>query len=328
MKALVYTGVKEMEFRDEPDPTLGVGENLISVKSVGICGSDMHAYVGHDDRRPAPLILGHEGAGDVIDGPMKGQRVTINPLATCGTCRDCTTGQEHLCQSRQILSMPPRQGAFAELVKSPSANLVVVPDDVSFDKAALAEPLAVCWHAVRKGSETLSMDIKQAKCLVLGGGAIGVGCALSLIAWGVTDILVVEPNSARAKNIEKIGAYKTTQNVDDEEAEFDLIIDAVGYRATRETASRLVRQGGCVVHVGLGDSNDGLDIRRFTLQEIAFVGTYCYTPQDFKDTCAAIFDGRFGSLDWIETRSLADGIDAFQQLLNGQVASPKIVLNP
>lgn len=328
MKALVYTAVKEMEFRTEPDPVLEHGENLISVKSVGICGSDMHGYVGHDDRRPAPLILGHEAAGDVIEGPMKGQRVTINPLATCGTCRDCTTGYDHLCQSRQILSMPPRQGAFAEFVKSPSANLVVVPDDVPFDKAALAEPLAVCWHAVRKGAEALGIDVADAKCLVIGGGAIGVGCALSLIAWGAKDILVVEPNASRAKNIAKIGDYEIAQNVDDRIPEYDLVIDAVGFRATRETASRLVRQGGCVVHVGLGDSNDGIDIRRFTLQEITFIGTYCYTPQDFRDTCAAIFDGRLGALDWTEVRKLEQGVEAFQDLLAGNVASPKIVLNP
>jgi threonine dehydrogenase-like Zn-dependent dehydrogenase len=91
------------------------GECLVRVEAVGICGSDMHAYLGHDERRPAPLILGHEAAGVVVDGPLQGKRVTVNPLATCGKCRACLSGRNNLCPNRQILSMVPRQGAFAEL---------------------------------------------------------------------------------------------------------------------------------------------------------------------------------------------------------------------
>ena len=79
MKALVYTGVETLEYREGPDPNPGAGEHLIRIDAVGICGSDMHAYLGHDDRRPAPLILGHEGAGTIVGGDMDGTRVTINP---------------------------------------------------------------------------------------------------------------------------------------------------------------------------------------------------------------------------------------------------------
>ncbi|MFT5001090.1 MAG: L-gulonate 5-dehydrogenase, partial [Planctomycetota bacterium] len=80
MKALVYTGPKELEFRDVADPTPKEGEVLIKIESVGICGSDMHAFLGHDDRRPAPLILGHEVSGIIVGGPNDGKKVTINPL--------------------------------------------------------------------------------------------------------------------------------------------------------------------------------------------------------------------------------------------------------
>lgn len=121
MKALVYTGIKSFEFRDVPDPQLKEGENLISIRSVGICGSDMHAYLGHDDRRPAPLILGHEAAGDVIEGPLKGKRVTINPLVSCQKCKECKTNRSNLCGKRQIISMQPREGAFAEMLQCPAA---------------------------------------------------------------------------------------------------------------------------------------------------------------------------------------------------------------
>ena len=107
MKALVYTGPETLEFRDAPDPVANAGDALIEVAHVGICGSDMHAWAGHDERRPAPLILGHEAAGIVIAGPGVGGRVTVNPLVTCCACEDCTAGRENLCARRQI--SPPER---------------------------------------------------------------------------------------------------------------------------------------------------------------------------------------------------------------------------
>jgi len=148
MKALIYTGPKTLEFREMPDAVPAQGQSLVAVKAVGICGSDMHGYLGHDPRRVPPLVLGHEAAGEVIAGPLLGKRVTVNPLITCGSCRACLAGQTHLCPERQLLSIPPREGAFAELVAVPPENLVEVPSEVPLTKAALAEPLAVCWHAV------------------------------------------------------------------------------------------------------------------------------------------------------------------------------------
>ena len=196
MKALVYDGVETLTHREMPDPEPKAGEHLIRVTAVGICGSDMHAYLGHDDRRPAPLILGHEAAGVIVEGPQKGRRVTINPLVTCGDCAYCRAGRENLCPGRQIISMPPREGAFAQFVSMPEQNLVTVPENVPLDRAALAEPLAVSWHAVRLGIDALhpSMD-RQA--LVIGGGAIGLAAALALEAMGIEEVEIVEPNDLR-----------------------------------------------------------------------------------------------------------------------------------
>jgi L-iditol 2-dehydrogenase len=331
MKALVYTNVKELTFRDMPDPICNEGDNLIAIRSVGICGSDMHAYLGHDDRRPAPLILGHEASGDVIYGPMKGKRVTINPLVTCQTCPECKSGRENLCSKRQIISMLPREGAFAQKVAMPTRNLVVVPNHISFDHASLAEPLAVCWHAVRLGHEALDVDLSTANTLVIGGGAIGLGSALSLTAKGAQNIKIAEPNPKRAAFLRAHTDYEiydpfTTGHGD--LSQYDMVVDAVGFAASRKDACALAKPGGVIVHIGLGDSNDGLDIRRLTLQEIRFIGTYTYTAQDFADTAQAIFNGRFGALEWIETRALSDGADAFDRILNGSVAAPKVVLNP
>ena len=155
MKALVYDAPETLTYRDMPDPAPGDGEELIRIESVGICGSDMHAYLGHDDRRPAPLILGHEGAGIVVGGALDGTRVTINPLVTDPKSAPSRAGRENLCPSRQIISMPPRQGAFAPYIAIPERNMVAVPDDISLEQAALAEPMAVSWHAVRLGVAAL-----------------------------------------------------------------------------------------------------------------------------------------------------------------------------
>ena len=92
MKALVYDGPKVVSYREVPDPIPGQDNLLIKITAVGICGSDMHAYLGHDDRRPAPLILGHEAAGTISGGNRDGERVPINPLVSCGTCWACCNG--------------------------------------------------------------------------------------------------------------------------------------------------------------------------------------------------------------------------------------------
>lgn len=324
MKALVYDGVETLGFRDVPDAQSQPGEHLIKVDAVGICGSDMHAYLGHDARRPAPLILGHEAAGVIQGGPRDGDRVTINPLVTCMTCPACLAGRENLCPSRQIISMPPREGAFAQFVAMPERNLVTVPQEVPLTKAALAEPLAVSWHTVRLALEALhpSMD----RCaLVLGGGAIGLAAALALRAMGLEDVTIVEPNAARGAVLTDRCGQKVVLGATET---YPLIIDAVGYAATRAVASELVQPGGVIAHVGLGEDAGGVDVRRYTLQEITLIGTYTYTMQDFQDTAKAIFDGRLGALDWTDHRPLSAGADAFKDLRAGAAAAPKIILEP
>jgi threonine dehydrogenase-like Zn-dependent dehydrogenase len=324
MKALIYDGVETLGFRDVPDPVPAPGEYLVRVEAVGICGSDMHAYLGHDARRPAPLILGHEAAGVVVGGPNDGMRVTVNPLVECGTCAACTSRRENLCPDRQIISMPPREGAFAQYIKMPAKNLVEVPHDVPLAKAALAEPLAVSWHAARLAIQALHHGAAS-RAIVIGGGAIGLAAALALRAMDVSDVTIIEPNEVRRAFLTQTCGEKVVVKA---EGQYPLVVDAVGYAATRATASALAEPGGVIAHVGLGEDAGGLDVRRMTLQEITFIGTYTYTAQDFRDTAQAIFDGRLGPLDWVETRELAQGAQAFSDLRAGIVAAPKIILTP
>jgi threonine dehydrogenase-like Zn-dependent dehydrogenase len=209
-------------------------------------------------------------------------------------------------------------------VAVPERNLVTVPDGTSPHKAALTEPMAVSWHAVRLGSRSVA-DPAKADALVIGGGAIGMAAALALKAQGISSVALVEPNAIRRAFL---ADHCPAEILAEAKGEYDIVVDAVGYAATRKIASAHAAPGGVIVHIGLGEDTGGLDIRRMTLQEITFLGTYTYTAEEFRETAAAIFDGRLGPLDWVEIRPLADGAAAFEDIRNGRVPSPKILLTP
>ena len=326
MQALLYTAPNRIELETLPRPDPSPGDVLVRVAAVGICGSDMHAYHGHDDRRPPPLVLGHEAAGIIAAGPRKGERVAINPLVVDPDCPVALAGRPHLSPTRAIISMPPRPGAFAEYVTIPERNLLPVPDDMRMEVAALAEPVAVSWHAVRIGLERLGAD--RPRVLIQGGGAIGLGAALVARHMGATLIDVAEPHPGRRALLgAEPGITGFDPQADDPgDSAYDLIIDAVGAVATRQAASRLVRPGGVIVHVGLLPGHEGYDIRRITLQEITITGSYCYTPDDFRAALHALAAGDLGTLGWVEQRPLAQGAAAFADLDAGQVSAAKIVL--
>ncbi|MEM7268197.1 MAG: alcohol dehydrogenase catalytic domain-containing protein [Pseudomonadota bacterium] len=324
MKALVYTGPEALEYREAPDPTPADGDVLLTLDCCGICGSDMHAYLGHDERRPAPLILGHETAGTAEDGV----RYVVNPLVIRGESAWRSEGRDNIHPSRQIISMPPREGAFAEKLAMPAENLVEVPDGVSLKQAALTEPLACGWHAVRMAAEISKEPLETAECLAIGGGAIGLGAALAMRAMGAKLVWLAETNPLRRDLLASIDGIRVFNPEDERPPPPHIVVDGVGYDGTRAYASETVREGGVIAHIGLGSAAGGLNIRRMTLWEITFFGTYTYTAQDFRDTAQAIFDGRLGALDWVEERSLSDGPQAFADLRAGVVPHPKVLLVP
>jgi L-iditol 2-dehydrogenase len=329
MKALVYTNPKQLTYKDVEDPIVTDGNHLVRIDSVGICGSDMHAFLGHDERRPSPLILGHEAAGVIVGGIRNGERVTINPLVACEACDACLSGRDNICADRQLISIPPYQGAFAELVSIPDKNLVTVPTHVPLHKAALVEPIACGWHTIKLALATVNKDQKKIKVLVIGGGAIGLGTALSFQALGINNVTMIESNIIRLEYLKKhCNQNVLLPDVLKNNSDFDIVVDGVGYEATRRMASAQVRPGGVIAHIGLGSPLGGLDIRRMTLQEITFIGTYTYTSKDFLDTATAIFNGQLGHLNWTDARHLSDGKAAFDEIKNGLVMAPKIILKP
>ncbi len=331
MKALVYTQPSEVVYREESEPVPGSGDAMVQVSAVGICGSDVHAFLGHDERRVAPLILGHEASGVVIGGALDGERVVINPLVTCGECEDCLSGRSNICGSREIISMAPRQGAFAEFVSIPERNLVTLPAELDLTHAALAEPIATAWHAVAKAAALANRQLDAAKALVFGGGAVGLSAALSLHAQGCREIFLAETNAARRATASKASICTPFDPINESvvgDNSIDVVIDCVGGKATRAGSSSAIRPGGVIVHVGLLDRADGLDVRKLTLQEVMFCGSYTYTMEDFRAVVSAMSAGGLGNLDWYEERALADGSNAFSDLIDGRTGAAKIILRP
>ncbi|HCX88509.1 MAG TPA: galactitol-1-phosphate 5-dehydrogenase [Gammaproteobacteria bacterium] len=330
MQALVYIANEQMAFREEADAeVLGPGEALVAIEAVGICGSDMHAYLGHDPRRVPPLILGHEAAGKVLDGELSGKRVVINPLITCGRCSHCLDGRQNLCAERDLIGMY-RPGAFAERVAIPETNLIEIPGDMDASLAALTEPAATATHAVNLAERSLARPISETRALVIGGGSVGLFAALTLHHRGVFDLMLADTNPLRRASAQKTAVATVINPIDQSapDSTFDLVVDAVGGKASRQAAIAAVVAGGVVMHIGLMDNDDGVDVRRITLQEITFIGTYTYTPLDLRTTLAQLHAGALGPLDWIEERPLAEGGTAFAELHAGRCGAPKVILRP
>ncbi|MBT3546354.1 MAG: alcohol dehydrogenase catalytic domain-containing protein [Flavobacterium sp.] len=334
MKALVYTGTQELIYRDEKNPTEVDGESILKVYASGICGSDMHAYHGHDERRVPPLIIGHEVSGQVQNGKFKDKDVVLNPLITCGKCNYCINGREHLCPKRVILGMNrpiERQGVFAEYVATPDQNIYEIPDGLDKNEAPVAEPTAVSLHAVLIGEQSLKKPLSECRTLVQGAGAIGLLCALVLSKIkGNKDIIISDPNKLRLNECSKYvdAKFVSPASKDINSNSFDIVFDTVGLEASRQQAIEVVKPGGSIIHIGLTQPAGPFNFRKMTLQEVTVIGTYCYTNKDFAQTLEILSNKDIGPLDWIEFRDLKNGANAFKEIHNGSCIAPKIILLP
>lgn len=333
MKALVYTQPHEMQLLERPMPEAAANEVVLKIEAVGICGSDMHAYHGHDPRRKPGLVLGHEFVGRIETSTLpeftRGTRFTGNPLITCGTCEYCVQGRNNLCSNRTMVGMT-RPGAYAEYMSIPAASLIAMPQDMPAIVAAITEPAATAWHAINLSMRSLTRPLHECRVLVIGGGAIGMLAALLLKRLGVDRLTVTEPNALRRESISKhVGCEAVDPTRQDlPETAFDYVMDAVGSKHTRQQAFASIKPGGVIMHIGLQDWASEVDMRKLTLAEITLLGTYTYTTADLRATVDALDRGMFGDLSWVETRSLAEGAAAFADLDKGRSAAAKVVLIP
>jgi threonine dehydrogenase-like Zn-dependent dehydrogenase len=338
MKALVWTGVETMEVRDTERPVCSSDEVLIRVEAVGICGSEIEGYLGHNSLRVPPLVMGHEFCGTVVesggDRPVPtGQKVVVNPLLACGACPSCRRGLPQLCAKRALVGVH-RPGAFGELVTVPRSAVVPVPADISPFRAALAEPLACSLRATRRALERHPF----AGVLVFGAGGIGLLCAMTAKLLGASRVMIADTNAKRLAMAASLGIGETANPREEElgervravfgEGGLDAVIDAAGFQPTREAAIRLVRPGGTFMNIGLGIDDTVLPINHLIRSEIEILGSFCYSQQDFHDAVRLLSEGRITEEGWTEIRPLADGGDAFAELVAGRVHVGKIFLQP
>jgi L-iditol 2-dehydrogenase len=326
--------------RAEPVPQPAPGEVLLEVAAVGICGSELSGYLGHNSLRRPPLIMGHEATGRIVspattplaDGRLHGAgtRVAFNPLVVCGQCDRCTAGRTNLCRNRQLLGAH-RPGAFARYVAVPAQQCWPLPDDLSMVAGALAEPLACAVHAV-----ALSRIEAGQRLLILGAGAIGLCCVAVARAMGVEAITVSDVDSRRLAIARQWGAQTTIDAREQAVPEVmqqlhpggvDAVIDAVGATPVREQAISAVVPGGPVVLIGLHDEASLLPANYIVRQEVLLVGSFAYTDDDFKRALDLLAQGHVRPADdWLAERPLSEGPAAFAELVTGNAAVTKIVL--
>jgi threonine dehydrogenase-like Zn-dependent dehydrogenase len=224
-----------------------------------------------------------------------------------------------------------RAGAFADYINIPERNLLEIPQDMDPIVASLTEPAATSLHAIYLAEKIGHRPLSECRALIIGGGSIGVFAALILKHKGCDDIVLGDTNTLRRETASQLGCcsvYDPLGNDLPEAASFDLVIDAVGSGRTRASASAMVKAGGIISHVGLQDNEAGLDTRRITLEEITFLGNYTYSELDLMAAINLLYKGALGSLDWVESRALGEGAQAFREIHEGKAAAPKIVLVP
>jgi threonine dehydrogenase-like Zn-dependent dehydrogenase len=303
MRAMVYTAPLELQILDVEPAAAEDGDVLIEVQCSGICGSELEGIRSKSPFRVPPLVMGHEFGGIRQD---TGERVVVNPIVSCGECDLCLRGQANVCRTRAVIGIH-RPGAFAEEVSVPKRCCHPMPEGMSWEQAALVEPLANAVHAWR-----LITDRAPARIGIIGAGTIGL-VALIVARWrGAGEIHVADLSADRLAVADRLGATTTGAAL---EGEFDVVFDAVGATPTRKASIEALRPGGAAVWLGLHHADPGFDSLAFTRSELAVFGSFAYTDQDFR---AAI--GLAASIDpfWVTTFPLERGVEIFTELMEGR----------
>jgi threonine dehydrogenase-like Zn-dependent dehydrogenase len=309
MRALVFTGPGAMELRDVATPAVPDGWLPIAVRASGICGSELHGFRSVGFRRP-PLVMGHEFAGETPDG----RRVVVNPLLTCGECDLCRLGNRELCRQRQLVGVH-LAGGFAERVAVPRSAVHEIPAEMSWETAALIEPLANAVHACRQVDQRAGERVA-----VIGAGPIGLVTLLMAVHERLGEVTVVDRAASRLDLAARLGASTCATELD---GEYDVVVDAVGLAQTRASAVEHVRPGGTSVWLGLVEADAGFDGNGLVRGEKRVVGSFAYSPEDFETAV-----GLASSLDlgWATAIAMEDSQRVFMQLAEGAQDPVKAVI--
>lgn len=288
MKALVYTGPKKVEVRDVPDPTPKSGSIKVKMKYCGICGSDIGIFLGTHPRAKAPLILGHEFLGEVVeDGKKfkKGDRVVAFPLLSCGRCLPCRTGNAHVCNTLGLIGIDV-DGGICEYGYFNEDILFKVPDDVSDRAAAVIEPLAVIVRAIHQ-SNFKSLDVTA----VIGAGPIGMITGMMLKHMGASKVFISDIDEKRLEKAKEFGMItvnaktdsmeKATKAATDGEG-VDVLFECSGAEIAAVQMTDITRVGGTICMVSVHKAPHNVNLRDINFKEQHMVGTRVYTKEEFR----------------------------------------------
>ncbi len=266
MKAWVLHGINDIRFEDVPIPKPGPGEVLMRVRAAGICGSDIPRIFDTGAHR-MPLIPGHEFAGEVtetgagVDGSWLGKRVGVFPLIPCGKCSQCKAGAYEMCRDYDYIGSR-RDGAFTEYVTVPAANLIEIPENVSYEAAAMSEPMAVAAHAIRRvtdAGKVTDHGSRDKGIAVYGLGTIGMLITLLLKAEGYDNLCLIGNTDGQRDKIMSMGIsgdryYDNSENKAaarlTEAGGADIVFECVGKSQTCAEAINIASPSGKVVLVG------------------------------------------------------------------------------
>ncbi len=343
MKALVLEKYNHLVYRNVPDPRPNQDEVLIRVKSCGICGSDVHGLDGSTGRRIPPLIMGHEAAGEILQigsevkNWKRGDRVTFDSTVYPQNDWFTKNGMYNLSDNRQVLGVScdefRREGAFAELVVIPQHILYRIPDNVSFNQAAMVEPAAVALHAVR-----LTPLNERDRVLVIGAGMIGLFVVQMLKSKGCSNIIVADVDPIRLNMALQLGGKRVfnPKQIDIGKEIFDITgnrgvdtaIEAVGINETIKLGMKCVRKGGILTLIGNITPEITLSLQDVVTRQLRLQGSYAICGE-YPEVLDLISKGLV-NVDVLlsMTAPLSEGAGWFKRLKKKEPGLIKVVLNP
>jgi L-idonate 5-dehydrogenase len=340
--AATLFGPEDLRVIEQPLGPLASGMVRIAFGAGGVCGSDMH-YFRHartgDFVVTSPLVLGHEIAGTVTEinadtSHLKtGDRVAINPSRWCGTCQHCKADRPNLCENIYFMGSasktPHMQGGFTSSFDAIPAQCVKVPDHVPFQAAALAEPLAVCLHAVARAG-----DIRGLRGLVLGAGPIGLLTMLAAKRAGLASMAVADIAAAPLAFARRLGTEEAINTATDPDGlsaaalrdPFDVVFEASGTPAGLSAAILAARRGGTVVQIGnLPGGAIPIPANAIMAKELTLHGTFRF-GHEFTNAVELIASGAIDVMQIISAeRPLSAAPDALRLALD-RSQSMKVML--
>lgn len=342
MKALLLTDVSKFEYTDVPTPEPKAGEIQINIKACSICNSDVHGYDGASGRRQPGLIMGHEASGVVSkvgEGVTKfkvGDKVVFNSVKYCGECWYCRHGLENLCENGCCFGIKTAtqhlDGAMAEYLCVPEYICYKMPEGLSFERAAMLEPLAIMVHAIG------GVDIKINDTVVMfGSGVMGLMGIKALKATGAGKVIVVEVDEFKKEMARQNGADYIVDGREDVPARIkeltdglgaDYAFDTAGVKATISNGFHCLKKNGTMVQVGNISPTVEAPLQTLVNNQIHWIGRYG-TFTEYEGAMYLVASGKVSVDDCLtKVAPLKDGQEWFERLHAVEPGLLKVVLVP